>query len=405
VVEGVNEEKQDNVDLKMNTKKSGWLIRTAMVLVIGLCLYYCLTNLPLYRVLFIAAVIHIIEEVVRGSARWVEFSEVWEKRVDKLSLISLVVSFSLYAYVVMQLWGEVAIVSILVLGGVVEAVRTWSKPRLAVSLFIAFFALFCSVFTSTVPNVLLMEKDAAAESAEEHKFFLRGFTSEDERRKDGVIVRQEPGGDGGIFGSNVVFVFRGHHTRLSVLPFPVWKTVRYEMGDVPAVKIKALSEGHGDSTGESIEVTGGAKNVVGQFTRICGVFENLPKDNSQLYLRVLIRPDIFVDPITDKRLQKWHVQPHEISRSGNRFRDSAELRLEYDNGSDREGRWYVDGFFGAPQDAGWPFAIRALITWKEFKRGEAYGCEVIDEIQARLKPSVRRSTETTLRVVRREKVQ
>jgi len=390
------------VSVKTKAEKWGWLTRLLLVLVIGMFLYYCTTILPKYPALFVAAIIHIMEEIMRQLGRLAKLSEGAQKKIEKLGMIFLTIAFSLYAYAVMQFWGGIAIISILILGGLLEAARRWAKPHSIISFSIGFCILFCSIFTGTIPNVLLKNKEEAAKSAEEYKFFLRGFTTDDESREDGVIVRQEPALGGGILGTNLVFVYRGHHTRLSFLPFPVWKRLRYELGDIPEVKIEALRKGHGDSGTAKIEIGEEDKKTISQFTRIYGTFKNLPRDNEQLFLRVLIMPDISLPPIVNTMIQRWNVQPHERYRPGNKFRDSAELRMEYNDSSDRDGTWYVDGFFGAPQDKKWPFEIRAMITWKDFKRGKVYAPEEIDKMQNRLDDETRRATEANLKVIREE---
>jgi hypothetical protein len=390
--------------MKTTLEKWTWLIKLLIVLAVGGSLYFWATSLRLlYPSLAIAAFIHIVEEATRWLLRRSKFWKRSHHIMKKVGFLSLAVPFSLYAYFVMQLWGGLSIICILMLGGLLDVIRNWASLRLTISLSMAVCALFFSVFTSYVPNVILLDKESGAEIAENHKFFLRGFTSEDENRNDGVIIRQDPPLGGGILGSNLVFVCRLPHAVLSFLPFPIWKTLKYEMGDTPVIKVTGLQKGHANSREDIIPVENNEdRRSVGQFTRIYGTFENLPEDNEQLFLRVLVRPAVSINPTLDKLLlERWYVQPHEPYRHGSRFRDPAELRLNYNNGSSRDGIWYADGFFGAPQSTELPFEILAMITWKDFRRGQKYTSEEIEDIQNRLDSAARSSTEVIL-MVRRE---
>lgn len=387
--------------MKTKLEKSGWLIRFLIVLVVGGALYYWSINLRfLYPSLSIAAAIHIIEEIIRRLSRRKIFPARLRRSIAKLDFLSLTIPFSLYAYFVIQLWGGFAIICIFMLGGLLDLVRKWVNLRSTVSFSIAFSVLFCSVFTSYIPNIVLLDKEKAAKTAETNKFFFRGSTPEDENRVDGVIIRQDPPLNGGIFGSRIVFVCRLPHTVLDFLPFPVWKTLKYEIGNIPEIEITGLQKGHGVSGKDVISIENEERRSVSQFTRIYGTFKNLPKSNEQLFLRVLIRPAISVHPILDRiLLGRWYVQPHQAGQTGNRFIDSAELKLIYNEGSNRDGNWHVDGFFGSPYTE-LPFEIWAMITLKDFKRGQKYRPEKIEKIRGRLNEVTGSKTEDIIRVLR-----
>lgn len=387
--------------MKTKLEKSGWLIRFLIVLVVGGTLYYWSDNLQfVYLSLSTAAIIHLIEEIIRRLSRRKRFPTRLRQSIAKLDFLSLTVPFSLYAYVVLQLWGGFAIICIFILGGLLDLVRKWVNLRSTVSLSMAFSALFCSVFTSYIPDIVLLNKKQATVKAENHTFFLRGLTPIDENREDGVIIRQDPPLNGGIFGSRIVFVCRLPHTVLDFLPFPVWKTLRYEMGNIPEIEITGLQEGHGGSGKDIISIENKKIITVGQFTRIYGKFKNLPKNNEQLFLRVLIRPSTSVHPILDRiLLGRWYVQPHQEGQIGNKFIDSAELKLIYNEGSNCDGHWHVDGFFGSPYSESL-FEVLAMITSKDFKRGQKYRSEKIEKIRKHLNEVTRIRSEDIKKVLR-----
>ena len=76
-------------------------------------------------------------------------------------------------------------------------------------------------------------------------------------------------------------------------------------------------------------------------------------------------------PLWDRWSCRLYVQPHEPAQEGSEFHDAAELKLSYDD-TGASGEWYVDAFFGRPQDRGRMFEILAIITAGHLERGEAY---------------------------------
>ncbi len=74
----------------------------------------------------------------------------------------------------------------------------------------------------------------------------------------------------------------------------------------------------------------------------------------------------------------------------------------YNDGSNRDGNWHVDGFFGSPYTE-LPFEILAMITSKDFKRGQKYRSEKIEKIRKPLNEVTRSRTEDIKRVLREKR--
>jgi hypothetical protein len=250
-----------------------------------------------------------------------------------------------------------------------QRLRRKLRRRTIVSTFLLGFIvmLICVLYLNTIPDVLLMNEETAAERAEAHRFFFRCLERQP-AAESSVVVWQNPAPWDGILGSSFVMSWTGPHQSWRWWPIFGWPTLEYKVAPTPGIHITHLMLGH-SSSGEKkpIEENG---NIVSQFTRVNGTFKNLPQDDNGLSVRVLVRR---ADPCPwwDRWSCRWYVQPHERAQDGSQFHDAAELKLSYDD-TGSSGEWHVDAFFGRPQDKGRTFEILALITAKHLERGEAY---------------------------------
>lgn len=277
----------------------------------------------------------------------------------------LICSFSLYTVFLIDCFERYLLLAVLAMGGLFEQTREWLDSRsrwkkYASPIFPVLIFVLSSVVVK-VPNVLLMGPASASISAEYARFFFRPRVPGDEVRSDGVVIWQDP--PPRRFPLNLRFGFAWAHSVFSFLPFPVWPTLTYELGEPPSITITHLRAGHGPSDLLLVPIEDGQVNTVTQFHRIYGSFKGLPEENDQLHLRVLVKPMKRVLPLVDKLTDRWWVQPRDAT-----WNDVAELKLTYQDAD--SGKWYCDAFFGAPQNRGDPFEILAIVTSDNLKRGQ-----------------------------------
>lgn len=230
-------------------------------------------------------------------------------------------------------------------------------------------------YLHAIPDVLLLDEGTAAELAEAHRFLFRCLEGQ-HVAESSLVVWQNPTSRDGILSSSFVMSWKGFHRPWKWWPIFGWPTLEYRMAPTPSIRITHLTRGH-SSSGEKRPVADSG-DAVSQFTRVSGTFKNLPQDDDRLSIRVLVRR---ADPCPwwDSWSCRWYVQPHEQAQDGSGFHDAAQLKLSYDE-TESSGEWYVDAFFGRPQDKGRPFEILALITAKHIERGEAYQPEDISPL-------------------------
>jgi len=251
-----------------------------------------------------------------------------------------------------------------VLGGFFEMSRRLFARKLQwfklASPGVAVFAFLLSMIVTEVPDVLLQDEASASISSEYAFFFFRPDNPSNGKDGDKVVVWQEPAP--ASFPLGLRFCFASHHMRLSFLPFPVWPTLRCRLGDRPVVTITGLRPGHGENAHSPVPLQDGNARMVMQFHRVYGTFRNLPRDNDQLHLCLLVLPKKRQSRLAD-RSRRWWVQPHEVIGP-----NGTGLKLTYED--ETSGTWYCDAFFGAPQSQGEPFEIMAIITARDLETGQ-----------------------------------
>jgi len=379
---------------------SAFLLKSLFIFLTGGILYFK-TRLPIYTVLFWASALHLLLEILFSFLNKHPLQGVSKSTLKQTHSALMGISFALYAYVAMNIWGSLAIFSIALLGGVLDWIHKRIEPFYRFSGFLALLLLALSIFTTTIPNVLLLDKFAAAQYAEEHKFFLRGQTQQEDNYfgTDQIIINQSPAPGQGLMGTNLVFAFRGHHMSLDFLPFPVWRTIRYELASVPEVYFTAVQKGHGDNSNPLVTITEGkSRTEVSQCSRIYGTLQNWSKGNISLYLRLFVMPDMQTGYSMDMQICRWFTQPHKQYHPSNRFSDCAEMNIDPEQGT-----WYADVFFGNPYNADWRFRLRAIITPENYQRGQVLSDKELALKQSRLSDFVKAKTDKTIIVYREKK--
>ncbi len=331
-----------------------------VMLVTGSILIWVGDYCDMYTISRIAALLHLLGALTK-----------WKKQKWNLFLI---VAFALYSIVLTHSFGRHPLLKVLLLGGIFESVRrilTSDNPSARVfSSGVPILILAVSFSVTEVPNVVFCDRDSAAIQAEYAHFFFRGVGSEDAAPQNHVVIWQEP--PPSAFPFSLRFSFCGPHSIFWSLPLSMWPTLKYQLGEVPEVRITDLRSGHGragESTGPvcnddlAVAVDRHGKNILTPFHRVYGEFHNLPEGNGQLHLRVLVMPKKKVMRLFDKITHRWYVQPHTLD-------SDAELHLEYDSDSKKDGVWCVDAFFGAPQDLGDAFEIMVVVTTTDLKRDQ-----------------------------------
>ena len=332
-----------------------------LMLLLGCFLWFLREYLDARTIVLLAAILHLLGATPKQRNRKLDFL--------------LTASFSLYTVFLTDQFIRYPLVAILVMGGLfqqakkmVESKARWyslTSPGCAVV-----FLILAMTITS-VPNVLLQPEAQASIASEYACFFFRPAEPEGEMRSDGVVIWQDPTPSSFPFNIRPCFAF--HHTWLSFLPCPVWPTLKYELGPQPIINISHLRTGHGVNAHLPVPLQKGKVSIARQFLKVYGTFENLPRDNDQLHLRVLVLPTKQKSPLLDKS-RKWWVQPHD--RTGS---DGAELKVIHEGPS--HGRWYCDIFLGLPQSQGETFEIMAVVTSRNLKRGERIHIENIKELE------------------------